>query len=173
MFPSNGRLKRRPLGSAGSFGRVPPLRRYYGTLRLPAARLAALRCLRLAIPSFRPAFVPVGLGRGPRIILELVSRVSNRHSDGGGRVSQVPERPSCPFALFYAPGRTEARQAVAACRRGPRLCQPRWLPRREDFGARSHGMGTRCLGFAGEGYPSAAPDSLPAAGQALPSGIRS
>ena len=26
-----------------------------------------------------PAFVPVGLGRGPRINLELVSRVSSRH----------------------------------------------------------------------------------------------
>jgi len=27
--------------------------------------------------------------------------------DGGGRVSQVPERPSCPCALFLDPGRTE------------------------------------------------------------------
>src|SRR5271157_4936750 len=35
----------------GSFGRVPPPQRYYGTLRLPAAHLAALRCLRLAMPS--------------------------------------------------------------------------------------------------------------------------
>src|SRR4051812_36343556 len=119
MFPSNGPLKRRPLPSAGSFGRVPPPPRYYGALRIPAARLAALRCLRLAIPSFRPVFVPVGLGRGPRINLELVSRVSNRHCDGNGRVSQVPERPSYPCALFWDPGRTETRQAVAACRRGP------------------------------------------------------
>src|SRR5271157_1743617 len=50
MFPANGQLKRRPLHSAGSFGRVPPPQRYYGTLRLPAAHLAALRFLRLAIP---------------------------------------------------------------------------------------------------------------------------
>src|SRR5262249_59272915 len=57
---------------------VPPARRYYETLRLLAAHLAALRFLRLAIPSLRPAFVPVGLGRGPRIVLELVSRVSGR-----------------------------------------------------------------------------------------------
>src|SRR5271157_3852175 len=33
---------------------------------------------------------------------------------------------------------------------GPRLCQQRWLPRAEDFGARSHGIGTRCLRFAME-----------------------
>ena len=72
-------------------------------------------------------------------------------SDGGdGRVSQVPERPSCPCALFLDPGRTEVRQAIAASRRGPRLCQQRWLPQAEDFGARSHGIGTRCLRFAVE-----------------------
>jgi len=73
--------------------------------------------------------------------------------DGGGRVSQVPERPSCPCALFWDPGRTETRQAVAACRRGPRLSQQRRLPRAEDFGARSHGIGTRCLRFAGRVTP--------------------
>ena len=42
------------------------------------------------------------------------------------------------------------RQAIAAPRRGPRLCQQRWLPRVQDFGARSHGIGTGCLRFAVE-----------------------
>src|SRR5262249_27119957 len=78
LFPSNGWLKRRPLCSAGSLGLVPPLRRYYGTLRLPAARLAALRRLRLAIPSLCPLFVPTGPGPELGIDLELVSRVSGR-----------------------------------------------------------------------------------------------
>src|SRR3954454_1592961 len=55
---------------------VPLAQRYYETLRLLAARLAALRFLRLAIPSCRPSFVPVGHGRRPRTLLELVSRVS-------------------------------------------------------------------------------------------------
>src|SRR3974377_2303994 len=55
--------------------RVVPLdQRYCETLRLLAVPFAALRFLRLAIPPFRPSFVPVGLGRGPRISLELVSR---------------------------------------------------------------------------------------------------
>src|SRR5436190_16275907 len=49
MFPSNGPLKRRPLPSAGSLGRVPPLHRYYEALRTPAVPLAALRCLSLTI----------------------------------------------------------------------------------------------------------------------------
>ena len=48
----------------GFLGLVPPLQRYYEVLRLPAAHFAALRCLRLAIPSLRPLFVPPGPGRG-------------------------------------------------------------------------------------------------------------
>src|SRR5437588_7147595 len=79
---------------------VPPLPHYYGTLRLLATRLAALRFLRLAIPPLRPSFVPVGLGRGPRINLELLSRVSGRHCDGDGKVSQVPVKPVRSSALF-------------------------------------------------------------------------
>ena len=48
----------------GFLGLVPPLPRYYEVLRLPAAHFAALRFLRLAIPSLRPLFVPPGPGRG-------------------------------------------------------------------------------------------------------------
>src|SRR6516165_8982758 len=99
MFPSNGRLKRRPLRSAGSFGRVPLLPHYYGALRLPAARLAALRCLGLAIPSLCPLFVPTSSGPELGISLELVSRVSHRHSRrerqglSGSRATLVSLRP--------------------------------------------------------------------------------
>ena len=39
MFPSNGVMTWRPLRSTGSLGVVPPLQRYYGTLRLPAVHL--------------------------------------------------------------------------------------------------------------------------------------
>src|SRR5271157_2618375 len=51
-------MRRHPLPSTGSLGLVPPLPRYYEVLRLPAAHFAALRFLRLAIPSLRPWFVP-------------------------------------------------------------------------------------------------------------------
>ena len=71
-FPLQRFIERRPLPSPGSLGLVPLVQRYYETLRLLAALLAALRFLRLAIPSFRPSFVPVGLGRGPRINLGVV-----------------------------------------------------------------------------------------------------
>src|SRR5262245_45223301 len=59
---------------------IPPLLRYYGMLRLPAAHLAALRCLRLAIPSLRPLFVPASSGRELRIHLKFGSWDSNRQS---------------------------------------------------------------------------------------------
>ena len=51
-------MRRRPLPLPGSLRLVPLGQQYYETLRLPAVHLAALRCLRLAIPSFRPWFVP-------------------------------------------------------------------------------------------------------------------
>jgi hypothetical protein len=72
---------------------VPPLPRYYGVLRLLAAHLAALCFLRLAIPSFRPRFVPTGSGREPWISLELVSRAPAGRDDGDGKASQVPGKP--------------------------------------------------------------------------------
>src|SRR5271157_765137 len=104
-----------PLRSTGSGRAVPPLQHYYGALRLLAALLAALRFLRLAIPSFRPSFVPVGLGRRPRINLELVSRVSGRHFDGDGKVSQVPGEPYHHSPCSSDPGVT--RHAVGSkCR---------------------------------------------------------
>ena len=79
-----------PFPPQGPFGMVPLARRYYETLRLPTAHFAALCFLRLAIPSLRPSFVPDGPGHEAVDHLELVSRVSGRHFDGDGRVSQVP-----------------------------------------------------------------------------------
>lgn len=61
---SGGFMARRLLPSAGSLASVPPRRRYYEALRLPAARPAALRCLRLAVPRSHPSFVPVAAGCG-------------------------------------------------------------------------------------------------------------
>ena len=87
-------MRRHPLPVTGFLGLVPPLQRYYEVLRLPDVPFAALRFLRLAIPSLRPSFVPDGPGHGAVDHLELVSRVSGRHFDGDGRVSQVPGEPS-------------------------------------------------------------------------------
>ena len=69
---------RHPLPLTGSLGLVPPLRQYYEVLRLPAAHFAALRFLRLAIPSLRPWFVPPAPDAEPWINRELVGGISSR-----------------------------------------------------------------------------------------------
>jgi hypothetical protein len=51
IFPSNVPVFRCPLSSTGSLGLVPPLRRYYQALRLPAALPALLGFLRFAVPA--------------------------------------------------------------------------------------------------------------------------
>ena len=92
-FPSSGLMARRPLPSAGSLGSVPPLRRYYEALRLPAARPAALRCLRLAVSRSHPRFAPVAAGcagRGPGVGHPVAPAGTCREGDGA---SQVPGEP--------------------------------------------------------------------------------
>ena len=69
-------MRRHPLPLTGCLGLVPPLHRYYEVLRLPAAHFAALRFLRLAIPSLRPLFVPPAPDAEPWINLELASVAS-------------------------------------------------------------------------------------------------
>ena len=69
---------------------------------------------------------------------------------GNGRVSQVPERPSCPCALFLDPGRTECTPGHCGVSARPPLVSTTVAPASKDFGARSHGIGTRCLRFAVE-----------------------
>ena len=93
---------------------------------------------------------PHQLGTELWINLELVSRDSGRQSRWKRQGLSGSRATLMSLRLFLDPGRTEVRQAIARTRHGPRLCQQRWLPRAEDFGARSHGIGTRCLRFAME-----------------------
>ena len=54
VFPSNGAT----FPPRGLVGSIPPLRRYYETLRLLAVHPPALRCLRPAVPSEHLRFAP-------------------------------------------------------------------------------------------------------------------
>jgi len=69
LLPTANSTTRRPLPSTGSpTHRFPCPQRYYEALRPPADHPAALRCLRLAVPSRAPVFAPLrpdaGLGPG-------------------------------------------------------------------------------------------------------------
>ena len=130
---------------------VPRLQRYYETLRLPTAPLAALRCLRLAIPPRAPCFAPDGFDAQPRASGSWSSGLPSRNCNGGDdRVSQVPGEPSRPLSVLCDPGRTGRvlRDQVQRDRRGPRSCPQRRLPTSLVFGAQSHGLRPGCLRFA-------------------------
>ena len=102
-------------------GRVPPFHRYYEAFRLPAGLPAALRFLRLAVPSRAPAFVSpfkpdAGLRAwsiGSGCSAPAVSRWSRR-------VSQVPGQPAAPMPGSPTPA-GQTRQAMTTCPRGPPL----------------------------------------------------
>jgi hypothetical protein len=94
---------------------------------------------------------------------------SIRVSRGGGRASQVPGEPIVYMPCSLTPA-GPLRQAISALR----CCLPpflrRRLPRRESFGAQSHGLHTRCLRFVttvSRGHARLASGCWPA----LPGGI--
>ena len=116
---------------------IPLLHRYYGMLRGPAARLAALRCLRLAIPRLRRCCSCPATGRSRRPASHgrwawgLLCRLPHSGSQrGDDRDSQVPGEPQCGRALLFDPdgtGRTRPLQPGRCCL--PQS-QRRRLPRR-------------------------------------------
>ena len=61
--PSDEPVSRHSLPSTGSHRSVPPLPRYYETLRLPTTRSPTLRFLRVVGTVSRPTFAPSGVGR--------------------------------------------------------------------------------------------------------------
>jgi len=87
--------------------RVPRLPRYYERLRLPHARPAALRCLRLAVPAVTPVFELRTVRRRDHAawgILVWLTPANFAAGDAG--ISQVPGEPCCAFAPALDPGRT-------------------------------------------------------------------
>ena len=106
VFPSNGAMTWRPLLSTGSLRTmVPPLRRYYGTLRLPAVRLDSLRILHEPIPPLRPWFAPLGRGRPTGGQGVVGSGLPIRNYDGNDGASQVPWKPWWSLSVLFDPGR--------------------------------------------------------------------
>ena len=153
MFPSDGVMTRRPLLSTGSLGMVPPPRRYYGTLRLPSVPLAALRCLRLAIPPSRRIFAPGDRRRAIEGIGALVIRAPEPdlsvETDGSPRFPGTPHVP-WPCSPTPAGPNTPGHYDVSAW--SPRLTSTR-APARNFRGSITrpwHSLST----LRGEGHPS-------------------
>lgn len=152
---------------------VPRLPRYYGAFRLPVVRLAALRCLRLAIPPMHRDFAPLG-----------------RRCAAGGSGELVFRFPSrkLRWRRRGLPGSWGTLMVIAHALR-PRLDRPRPIGTKcgaiDAAPAYDHDEGSKHLSFSGlnhmafdlavyasrRGSPPSTQDSLPAAGPALPGGI--
>ena len=63
------------------------------------------------------------------------------------RSPKFMENPIVPAPCSWTPARPTY-QVTTVGRRGPTYIQPRRLSTSRNFGARSHGIGTRCLRFA-------------------------
>ena len=144
-------MKRRPLPSAGSIGPVPPLHRYYEALRLPAARFAALRCLRLAIPpvrpvcSQRPGRTTVGSGE---LLFRVPSRKLSVETAGSLRFPSDPRVPTPCSQTPVGPMHARPLRRLGAA---PASLHNGGSRNKDDFGAQSHGIRTRCLSLKIQG----------------------
>ena len=135
-----------PFPPPGPSGSVPRLHQYCRTLRFPAAHPAALRCLRLAVPIFARLFAPVDSRtrrRRPGVFDYPVTPRSGSYAEAAGP-PRFLGNPSAYMPCSLTPV-GPPRQAISALQ----CCLPpyskRRLPRREPFGAQSHGLHTRCL----------------------------
>ena len=117
-----------------------------GRSRLPAAHsprlVPSLGATTLAPDSLPPAGTG-GRGHGEIGIPDPEPEMS---VETAGSL-RFPSHPRVPRPVLD-PGRTEWREAIARASARPPLVSTTVAPASEDFGARSHGMGTRCLRFA-------------------------
>ena len=165
-----------PVGSAlpftGSSEASSPASTVLWRCATPCAPLAALRCLRLAIPCVAPVVsLPAGQDARPRAWGSCPVPTTGKIRREASRASQVPGQPAVPMPCSSTPAapNTSGHCDVSTW---PPLCPRRRLPRiNPAFEAQSHGFGTRCLRFVRCSYPHPTQNSLPAAGQALPDGI--
>ena len=140
-------MARRLLPSTGSLGSIPPLPRYYSTLRIPSTPPAALRLLRLAVSRSHPLFAPPAagcVGQGPGVGHPVLPPGLAEKMGGPPRfLGDLRER-----APFSDPGGTACARPLR--RRGAAFRHVNNVGSREfnHFGAQSHGPFTHCLRFA-------------------------
>ena len=135
---------------------------------------------RTSLPWFGDTVVsspvrPHQLGTGAGDHLELVSRGSGRQSRRkrqGLSGSRATLMSLCPVLGPRQDRDTPGHRGASA---RPPLVSTTVAPTSKDFGARSHGIGTHCLRFAGRVTPPPRKTRFSRAGtgQALPGGIRS
>ena len=150
---------------------VPLAQRYYETLRLLAVHFAALRFLRLAIPSFVPCSSLQARDR-LWINLELVSRCSSRPSRW--RRQGLPSSRGTLVIIRHVlrPRRDQAGLSgprVSCLARPPRASKTR--AHNDEISGLNHKAFDLAVYASQWRSPATTQDWLPAAGPALPDGI--
>ena len=139
--PTPSCTRQHPLRSPGSGRAVPPLHRYYGTLRLPDSLLAALSLLRLAIPWSACVSSPFGRRRiadgSTWSLLYRVARfrlLARRPSGGIGYPQGFNERfhilkmiPTLPSYLAAMSGFPESGATGFRCGSQPVIDSGHWV----------------------------------------------
>jgi hypothetical protein len=151
---------------------VPPLRHNYGALRLLAVHLAALRFLRLAIPSFVPCSSSPARDRaadhpgvGKPELQPAVTMETTRSPKFPGNPRDHSPCSSDPGVTRHASG-SRCSRCLA---RPPRLTKTR--AHDKEISRLNHTAFDLAV-YASQGRsPATTQDSLPAAGPALPDGI--
>ena len=134
LFPAPGSAGRR-LASLHRVlrGEFPCFADTIKALRLPAARPAALRCLRPAVPP-RPLVLSLPGGRvrrrGPELLTRSPARDSTEETTGSPRFLGNPD---CPFARVSRRRQDREHQTIAVPRHGP------WYPKSKGSHERSFG----------------------------------
>ena len=173
MFPSNGVMTWRPLFSTGSLGIVPPLQRYYGTLRLPAVRLDSFDIFTSRYHRFRPWFAPLGRGRptgGQGVVGSGLPSGLTMETSGSLRFLGNPGG-HCPCSSTPVGSGRLSGPRVSCLTRPPPVSTTK-APGVLYFRGSSTRPLTSLSTLRRMGRPTTTQDSLLAAGPALPGGIR-
>src|SRR5208282_4166267 len=156
----------------GSLGMVPPLQRYYGTLRLPAVLLDPFEFFTSRYHRFRPWFAPLGRGRPTGGQGVVGSGLPIRIYDGNVGVSQVPWKPWWSLSVLFDPGRIGRLSGPrVSCLTRPPPVSTTKAPSVLYFRGSITRPLTSLSTLRRMGRPTTTQDSLLAAGPALPGGI--
>ena len=151
---------------------VPPLQRYYGTLRLPAVRLDPFDFFTSRYHRFRPWFAPLGRGRPTGGLGVVGSGLPIRIDDGNVGVSQVPWKPWWSLSVLFDPGRIgQAEWTMSELPDTAPACVHDEGSQRLVFSGLNHTTFDLTVYASQSGLPHTTQDSLLAAGPALPGGI--
>ena len=173
MFPSNGVMTWRPLLSTGSLGMVPPLQRYYGTLRLPAVRLDPFEFFTSRYHRVARGLLPsvVGVPPGARELSVPVSPSGLTMETSGSLRFLGNPGGHCPCSSTPVGSGRLSGPRVSCLTRPPPVSTTK-APGVLYFRGSITRPLTSLSTLRRMGRPTTTQDSLLAAGPALPGGIR-